>query len=130
MIMAKGKKLDHPFTQFNFLVEMAEGKTSRVVAGFQECSSLNLDKPTGSIALKRGVIARKTFDELRNKNHVDASQTITIRLQNEGRRGVQMSWRLLKAHVTRFSSAPQESTDTDVAMEEMILAYERLQIDE
>ena len=122
----KGPK--HSFAQFNFLVEFTNGKTNQIAGGFQECSGLSSEKPSGSITLKRGAITNSAFERLQSLEATPRS--FTIRLQKEDRSGVEISLRLINARVTGSRGGPQRPSGTDVAMEEMIVAYERLDFDE
>jgi hypothetical protein len=39
-----------------------------------------------------------------------------------------LEWRLLRARIIKHTSGPFSGKGTDVAMEEMVLAYERLEL--
>ncbi len=48
---------------------------------------------------------------------------------NEDRTASVMTWRLLRARIIKHTSGPLNAKGTDVAMEEMTLAYERLELE-
>ena len=54
---------------------------------------------------------------------------MTIQLQSEDHTEVAMSWKLLRARIIKHSSGPLNAKGNDVAMEELTLAYERLEIE-
>jgi phage tail-like protein len=145
---------DRPFTQFNFLVDIGTGDTSGPDAGFEEVSGLEstvdvieyrngnskensvikltgLNKAT-DVIMRRGVIGSlalyEWFNEIRNGNQ-NALRTVTISLQNEDHSEVVMTWKLLRARIVKYSGGPLNGKGTDVAMEEIVLAYERLELE-
>lgn len=145
---------DRPYVQFNFLVDLGTGNTDGPEAGFQECSGIGMEvtvseyrtgnakensvmKITGmnkstDITLKRGVIGSlnlyKWLNDIRNGDQT-AFRTITIQLQNEDHTQVVMTWKLLRARIIKATYGPFNAKGTDVAMEEMVLAYERLEME-
>src|SRR5215203_97909 len=140
---------DRPYVQFNFLVDTGEG-TDGPEAGFQECSNIGMEvtvaeyrngnetensvrKITGlnkstDVTLKRGVIGSlnlyQWLDDIRNGNQ-KAYKDVTVSLLSEDHNPV-MSWRLKNARIIKYVAGPFNAKGTDVAMEEMVLAYERL----
>jgi phage tail-like protein len=145
---------DRPYVQFNFLVDLGTGTTDGVEAGFQECSNIGMEvtvseyrtgnskensvrKITGlnkatDVTLKRGVIGSlnlyKWLDDIRNGNQ-SAERTVVIQLQNEDHTAVVQTWKLLRARIIKHVSGPMNAKGTDVAMEELTLAYERLEME-
>jgi phage tail-like protein len=145
---------DHPYTQFNFLVDLGTGDTSGPDAGFQECGSITTSvdiveyrngndkensprKLTGltkvsDVTLKRGIIGSLTLyqwlDQIRNGDPAGV-RNVVIHLQNEDHTAVVMTWKLLRARITKHTSGPLNAKGTDVAMEELTLAYERLELE-
>ena len=81
--------------------------------GFQECSP---------ISMSVDVI------EYRNGN-ATALRSVVIQLQNEDHTQVVMTWKLLRARIVKHTSGPLNGKGTDVAMEELTLAYERLELE-
>lgn len=124
----------HPYGQFNFLVDLGPKEAQGPHGGFQEVSGLRkitgLNKST-DITLKRGVIASAALqdwlDEIRRDGQ-GAKRTLTIRQQNEGHQTV-YTWKLLRARIIKHVSGPFNAKGTDVAMEELVIAYERLELD-
>ena len=145
---------DRPYAQFNFLVDLGTGTTDGPEAGFQECSEISMSvdvieyrngnekenhprKLTGlqrvsDVTLKRGIIGSlnlyKWLDQIRNGDAA-AFRTVVIHLQNEDHTANVMTWKLLRARIIKHTSGPLNAKGTDVAMEELTLAYERLEIE-
>ena len=145
---------DRPYTQFNFLVDLGSGDTEGPAAGFQEVSAISTEvtvteyrngnskensvrKITGlnkasDVTLKRGLIGSldlyKWLDDIRNGNQ-NALRTVTIQLQNEDHTEVVQTWKLMRARIIKHSSGPFNARSSDVAIEEMVLAYERLELE-
>jgi phage tail-like protein len=145
---------DRPYVQFNFLVDLGTGNTEGPEAGFQECSNIGMEvtvaeyrngnakensvrKITGlnkatDVTLKRGVIGSlnlyQWLNDIRNGNQ-NAERTVTIHLQNEDHTKVVQTWKLLRARIIKHVSGPLNAKGTDVAMEELTLAYERLEME-
>jgi phage tail-like protein len=90
-----------------------------------------LQKAT-DVTLKRGVIGSlnlyRWLDEIRNGEQ-NALRTVVIQLQNEDHTEVVMTWKLLRARIVKHVSGPLNAKGTDVAIEQMTLAYERLEIE-
>ena len=145
---------ERPYVQFNFLVDLGNGNTEGPEAGFQEVSGIGMEmtvaeyrngnerenavrKITGlnrttDVTLKRGVIGSlnlyQWLDEIRNGSQ-NAMRTVTIQLQNEDHSSVVQTWKLLRARIVKHTSGPMNARGTDVAMEELVLAYERLEME-
>jgi phage tail-like protein len=145
---------DRPYVQFNFLIDLGTGVTEGPVAGFQECSNIGMEvtvaeyrtgnmkensvqKITGmnkatDVTLKRGVIGSldlyQWLDQIRNGDQT-AYRTVTIQLQSEDHTSVVQTWKLLRARIIKHVSGPMNAKGTDVAMEELTIAYERLQME-
>ena len=145
---------ERPYLRFNFLVDLGAGNTEGPEAGFQECSPIAMAvdvveyrngndrdntprKLTGlarydNVTLRRGIIGSlnlyKWLDQIRNGDQ-NALRTVVIQLQNEDRSAIVMTWRLLNARIVKHSSGPLNAESSDVAIEEMVLAYERLELD-
>jgi phage tail-like protein len=145
---------ERPYAQFNFLVDIGTGVTEGPEAGFQECSAISMSvdvveyrngndrenaprKLTGlnkvsDVTLKRGVIGSlnlyRWLDEIRNGDP-GGLRTVVIQLLNEDHTAVVMTWKLLRARIVKHTSGPLNAKGTDVAMEEMTLAYERLELE-
>jgi phage tail-like protein len=145
---------DLPYAQFNFLVDLGTGATDGPQAGFQECSQIgttvdvveyrngnekenNVRKLTGlasvsDVTLRRGIIGSLDLydwlDQIRNGDQA-AVRTVTVQLLSEDHTAVVQTWRLLRARIVRHVSGPFDARCSDVAMEELTLAYERLELE-
>src|SRR6266850_3922357 len=144
---------DRPYVQFNFLVDLGTGNTEGPDAGFQEVSGIGMEvtvaeyrngnerensvrKITGlnkatDVTMKRGVIGSLTLyewlNDIRNGDQ-KALKDVVIRLQNEDHSQVVQTWVLQRARIIKHTSGPLNAKGTDVAMEELVLAYERLEM--
>ena len=145
---------ERPYVQFNFLVDLGDGNTDGPQAGFQEISGIGMEvtvseyrtgnhkensvmKITGmnkstDVTMKRGVIGSlnlyKWLDDIRNGNQ-NALRTVTVTLMNEDHSDAVLAWKLMRARITKHTSGPLNARGTDVAMEELVLAYERLEME-
>jgi hypothetical protein len=54
---------------------------------------------------------------------------VTISLKNEDHTQDVQVWKLLRARIIKHTSGPLNAKGTDVAMEELVLAYERLEME-
>jgi phage tail-like protein len=146
-------KRDRPYVQFNFLVDLGNGTTDGVDAGFQEISGIGMEvtvaeyrngnekensvrKVTGlnkstDVTMKRGVVGSlnlyKWLDQIRNGDQ-GALRNVVVQLQNEDHTAVVQEWKLMRARIIKHTSGPLNAKGTDVAMEELVIAYERLEM--
>jgi phage tail-like protein len=128
--------------------------TEGIEAGFAECSPISLEvavaeyrngndkenavrKLTGlqkvaDVTLKRGVIGSVALygwlNDIRNGDQA-ALRTVTIQLQSEDHTEIVMTWKLLRARIIKHVSGPLNARSSDVAVESITLAYERLEIE-
>ena len=149
-----GVQRDRPYLGFNFLVDLGNGVTDGPQAGFEECGSIGMEvavveyragnmkensvqKLTGlnkatDVTLKRGIIGSldlyEWLNQIRNGDQ-SAYRTVTIQLQNEDHTEIVMTWKLLRARIIKHVSGPFNASKTDIAMEELTIAYERLQME-
>lgn len=147
-------KRDRPYVQFNFLVDLGDGNTEGPDAGFQEVSGIGMEvtvaeyrtgnarensvmKVTGlnkmtDVTMKRGVIGSlnlyQWLDDIRNGNQ-NALRNVTVQLQNEDHTAVVATWKLMRARIIKNTNGPFNAKGTDVAMEELTLSYERLEME-
>ena len=56
-------------------------------------------------------------------------RTVVIQLQSEDHTEVVTTWKLLRARIIKHVSGPLNATSSDVAIEELTLAYERLEME-
>jgi len=145
---------ERPYVQFNFLVDLATGSTDGPEAGFQEVSGIGMEvtvseyrngnekensvrKITGlnkstDVTMKRGVIGSLNLyswlNQIRNGDQ-SAYRTVLIHMQNEDHTATVQTWKLLRARIIKHTSGPMNAKGTDVAMEELVIAYERLEME-
>jgi len=147
-------KRERPYVQFNFLVDLGNGTTDGADAGFQEISGIGMEvtvaeyrngnekensvrKITGlnkstDVTLKRGVVGSlnlyQWLNQIRNGDQ-GALRNVVIQLQNEDHTEIVQKWKLMRARIIKHTSGPLNAKGTDVAMEELVLAYERLEME-
>jgi phage tail-like protein len=145
---------ERPYAQFNFLVDLGTGNTDGPEAGFQECSEIGMSvdvieyrngnekenavrKLTGlarvnDVTLRRGIIGSlnlyQWLDQIRNGDAA-GYRTVLIHLMSEDHTATVLTWKLLRARIIKHTSGPLNAKGTDVAMEELTLAYERLELE-
>ena len=145
---------ERPYVQFNFLVDLGTGNTDGPEAGFQEVSGIGMEvtvseyrngnekensvrKITGlnkatDVTMKRGVIGSLNLynwlNDIRNGNQ-NALRNITVQMQNEDHTAVVQTWKLIRARIIKHTSGPMNAKGTDVALEELVIAYERLEME-
>ncbi len=144
---------DKPYPGFNFVVDLGDGLSDGPAAGFAEVGGIaceigvieyrngnardnSVTKLTGlhkvsDVRFRRGLIGALNLftwlDQIRNGD-ANAARTVTVTLLNEAREPVQ-TWKLLRARIVKHTSGPFDARSGDVAMEEMVLAYERLEFE-
>jgi len=143
-----------PYAQFNFWVSLGGDGADPLApdAGFQEISALGMEvgiaeyrygnhklnntlKVTGlgksaDVTLKRGVMGSDTvykwFDAIRNgKNEM---RTVRIELRNEENSDTVQTWVLNGARVIKFTTGPLNAKSNEIAMEELTLSFERMEV--
>jgi phage tail-like protein len=145
---------ERPYVQFNFLVDLGTGSTDGAEAGFQEVSGLGMEiavaeyrngnekensvrkmsalTKTTDVTLKRGIIGSLTLyqwlNQIRNGDQA-ALRTVVIQLQSEDHTATVMTWKLLRARLTKYTDGPLNAKGSEVAMEEMTISYERLEFE-
>ena len=142
-----------PDSQVNFQVTLGAEGPERPQAGFQEVSGIGLEvnvaeyragnslenspiKVTGTykvpdVTLKRGLMGfldlYRWLDEVRNGSQ-EQLRTVKIDLMSEDRATVAMSWKLVKARPIKYTGPSLNGKGTDVAVEELVLASERIEL--
>jgi phage tail-like protein len=145
---------ERPYVQFNFLLDLGEGTTHGPQAGFQECSNIgievavadyrkgrekenNVRKITGlnkstDVTLKRGIIGfrnlNRWLNDIRDGNR-NAHRNVLVHLQNEDHTAIVQTWKLKRARIIKHISGPMNAKGADVAIEELTLACERLEME-
>jgi phage tail-like protein len=146
-------KRDRPYAQFNFLVDLkGDGDTASVDAGFQEVSNVGMEvtvaeyragnarengvmkvtllNKASDVTLKRGIMGSSTlYDWLNQIRNGDATalRTVRIHLMSEDHSQTVATWSLLRARIIKYTSGPLSGKGADVALEELVLAYERME---
>jgi len=120
-----------PYKQFKFLVDL--GIKAGPHAAFQHFSHVNkitgMNKST-DVTLKRGVIGASALQNWLNqikKAPQQAQRTVEVALQDEEHRIVR-TWTLLRARITKHVGPPLNAKGTDVAIEELVLFCERIEV--
>jgi phage tail-like protein len=84
------------------------------------------------VTLKRGIIGSldlySWLNDIRNGDEA-AYRTVTVQLMNEDHTQVAQTWKLLRARASKHVSGPFNARRSDVAIEELTLAYERLELE-
>jgi phage tail-like protein len=145
---------ERPYSAFNFLVKLGDdADPASVQAGFQEVSGLGFEitvqeyragnyrensplKVTGlhkvtDVTLKRGVIGTldlyEWIGQVRDGSQ-NARRTVVIQLQNEEHTAVVMEWKLTNTTISKYTGPSFNGKGTDVAIEEIVLTSERMEI--
>ena len=142
---------DTPYGAFNFVVTFEGGDT---FGGFSDVSGIGTEitvaeyrngdekenhvrkvpgvHKVSDVTLKRGIIGSlglyQWIDQIRNGDPAGL-RNVVIQLQNEDHTAIVMTWKLLRARIIKHTSGPLNGKGTDVAMEEITLAYERLELE-
>ena len=147
-----GERPSSPHSQFRFQVDIGAGETGAALAGFQEVTGLvtGIDvteyrngnemenatqKSPGTIkfqeiTLKRGLIRDLDFQRWLNDVRNDPaglSRTVTLRLQSEDRTSVVRQWVLTNARPVKYTVHELAAETGDVAIEELVLAYDHIE---
>ena len=141
-----------PYGNQHFIVDLGLGNTEE--SAFSEIVMPDIridaieyrtgsDKETGTrklpglahydnVTLRRGIIGSLNLynwiNDVRNGD-VNAKRTITISLQSEDLANIVFTWKLIRAWPVRYSFENLNAAGTDAAIEELTLAYERLEIE-
>lgn len=145
---------EDPYPAFNFRVTAERfGDAGTVQGGFQEVSGLGaevavaeyrngnsaenvvlkmpgLPKAT-DVTFKRGVMGSDAFFKwikAVRDGEQNVRATVTIDLFDEARQGPVMTWTLSRAWPIKYTPPTLSGKGTDVAMEEITLAHERLDV--
>jgi phage tail-like protein len=146
---------ERPFVQFNFLVNLGIGPDAASIdAGFQEVSGLGMEvtvseyrpgnkkennvmkikglNKSADVTLKRGIIGSDTLykwlDKIRQGDQTQ-NQNVTIQLQSEDHTTTVATWTLMNACPIKYTCGPLNAKGTDVAMEELVLSFERFSME-
>lgn len=149
---------DTPYGSFNFLVGfgLSGWDPDSVNAGFQEVSGLNIEVTSadyragnskanhpikingvtkfGDVTFKRGLIGGLDLytwiNAIRTGDRTQIIPTVTVSLQDEAHEGPVVTWKLLNARPIKYTAPSLNAkTGTDVAIEELMLSIEELDIE-
>jgi len=146
---------DNPYGTFNFLVDIGTGDTDSILAGFQEVSGMNIEVTSGDyrngndkvnhvrkinglykvgdVTLKRGLMGSLDLYNWINDVRLGsqaAKRSVTIQLRDEVGTNTVMTWKLTNARPMRYTvPAFNAKTGTEVAIEELVLSCEDLQLE-
>lgn len=139
---------DTPYLGFNFTLDLGSG----VAAGFSEVSGLSHELDlveyregtdrrntprllvglhrVGEITLKRGLAGNlDLYNWMREATSGGAARrNLVLNLLSEDR-SVAMSWKLVNALPMKLTHGPFDAADSDVAVEELVIAAEALEIE-
>ena len=85
-----------------------------------------------NVILRRGIMGSLNLYEWINQvrnGDANARRSVTITLLSEDLTAVVLAWRLHRAWPVKYSFGDLNAKGTDVAMEELVLAYERLEME-
>jgi phage tail-like protein len=142
-----------PYGAFNFLVDLGTGASDGPDAGFEECGPFSeridvLEYRNGNdlanaphkisglsspqdVSFRRGVIGFATlyewFDQARSGSQ-SAQRNVGVTLLSEDRSSQVTTWKLVAARPVRYRGGPLHGRSSDLAIEELVLAYERLEV--
>lgn len=141
---------DRPYGNQHFLVDLGDGSEvdfSHIVlsdisidvieyrsgnspeSGVQKLPGLT---HYGNVTLRRGIIGATNLYEWINQvrnGDVNARRAVTISLLSEDRATVVFRWHLLRAWPVRYTFGDLNAKGNDVAIEELVLTCERLEIE-
>jgi phage tail-like protein len=145
---------ERPYLNGNFQVDLGTGDAGSVRAGFAEVflpeagievveyrnGNERANEPRkligsvgyGNLVLRRGLIGELDLYEWWNQarnGDASARRNVTVRLLAEDRGDVVFTWKFTNAWPTRYSSPTLSAGGNDVAMEEIELAFERMEIE-
>ena len=145
---------EDPYPIFNFRVTADRfGDAGTVQGGFQEVSGLGAEvavaeyrngnaaenvvtkmpmlNKSGDVTCKRGVMGSDAFFKwikAVRDGEQNVRATVTIELFDEARQGPVMTWTLSAATPIKYTAPNLSGKGTDVAMEELVLACEKLDV--
>jgi phage tail-like protein len=145
---------ERPYSAFNYLVTIGDADPEQPQAGFQEVSGLSIEvntqeyragnakqntpiKITGlhsvpDVTLRRGLIGDLDLitwlDAVRSGKQGEQLRKVVIELKSEDRESTVQSWTLHEARPIRYTGPSLSGSSSDVAVEEIVLAVERIEI--
>jgi phage tail-like protein len=148
------KERENPYSGFNFIVDFTTGDANTIRGAFQEVSGMTIETPVteyrggnskvnhpikingmykvGDATFKRGLIGATDFflwiDQIRKGDHT-VLRTVQVMLQDEAHEGPVMTWTLTNARPIRYTVPSFNAKGGDVAIEELVVAYEDLVVE-
>ena len=145
---------ERPYLNGNFLVDIGTGDAGSVRAGFSEVflpesgvdvveyrnGNEKTNEPRklmgsvgyGNLVLRRGLIGAldlyEWFAQARNGDP-GARRNVTVRLLAEDRSDAVFTWKFTNAWPTRYDFSQLSAGDSEVVIEEIELAFERMEIE-
>lgn len=140
---------DNPYAGFNFEVDLGDG----AVAGFSEVSGLSIEVQTiayregsdkrnmvrklaglakvSDVTLKRGIVGGLELYQWLQQGVQGAVQKrmVVIRLWTEDRSEVAVTWKLIGAFPVKLTHGPLRAAESQVAVEELVLAADALELE-
>ncbi|HEY7525184.1 MAG TPA: phage tail protein [Candidatus Limnocylindrales bacterium] len=114
-----------------FLVDLGTGSE----AEFEACIGIDTrarSQHAAEVTLSRGIVPARDLarwvDQARAGDPA-AIRTVIVRLRSEDRSAIEASWRLDGARIARWSSAPLNARATDVAIEELTLSCDGIEVE-
>lgn len=145
---------EDPYLQYNFVVDLGDGHTDGPQAGFSEMGALGMSAGVieyrngnervnaprkmaglnrmGDVTFKRGIIGSLDLHRWLAQTSCSgrsAQRTVTVSLLNEDRSIAAQTWRLHGALIVKHVSGPFHALRDEVAVEEMVISFERLVIE-
>ncbi|MEF8795510.1 MAG: phage tail protein [Salinivenus sp.] len=144
-----------PYSQFNFRVKIGGNSGEDVSAGFQEVSGLGVEQTATEyrngnekenrprkinttysvpdVTLSRGVIKASNLwdwmNKVQNGKQAESLEDVVIELRDESGENVAVSWQLTNARPLSYSGPTLSGTGTEVAVEELVLACEDIDME-
>jgi phage tail-like protein len=144
---------ENPYGGFVFQVDFGAGDPDSIDGGFEEVGPISagievIEYRTGNdkvnafrklpglhrvhdVTLKRGVIGSTTlftWFQAGTSGRADR-RDVTIRLLNEDHTAIVFTWRLLRAWPVKYVVAALSATSSDVAVEELVLTCEGIDVE-
>ena len=145
---------DRPYCQFNFLIDLGTGATDGPQAGFQEVSAISTEvavteyrngnskesSPMKITGLNKATDVDPEAWRDRRARPLRLAQRHPQRqperaahgddpAPERGQHEVVQTCKLLRARIVKHTSGPFNARASDVAIEEIVLAYERLDLE-
>jgi len=148
-----------PYSQFNFVVDLGTGDSDGPKGGFQEVSGLGVEMTVAEyrrgnslensaqkipgtykvsdVTMKRGLMGADDLfgwlKEVREGRGQEGDsgfgRTVTISLLSEDRETVAVTWTLRNAFPKKYTAPAMNGKGTDVAIEELVLVCERVDME-